>query len=498
MAQTHLPITPGQASALAAFNDGVRAMQQGDEATAGAKWEEACQLDPSLVPAWHNRVVYHANRGDDAKVVEMYQALVGLNPYDTKSIVRLAGALRRIGRFDEAASWYQRAVKLYPYYRLWYYEAAENLEEAGRLGEAEQWRENAGTLDADEAEMAFEDGAMHLRQRNYPLAIACLQAVLEDLPGNLDARLHLARAYAGQGNPDLALEAFGHALEHAGLAGPLVHYQRARLLVAMGRHGEAQTDVEFALDQDPEFGLARALAQRLGLVLDDPGSLSDTGFTTNRSTEVRDNDKTTAGGGVGGGAGIVPVMDAPDPTWAWTEQVRQLVRQAALLPGPTGKPPRLAVVIERTAVVRAMVPTVMELLETPELSRLPGGVQPVFVVEGEHAAGAGFDGIARAGWLGTERYPHVDTGKWDESVDGLPIDRLLAAVSREGGADGFNLVLILGTGRVRSDQTATIGHLRQLRTYQIAMVHPPNPVGDLSLRLNGTAPNWVEIGARRV
>lgn len=494
MAQSHLPVTTGQASALTAFNEGVRLMQQGDADAAIAKWEEACQLDPALVPAWHNRVVFHAERGDDVKVVEMYQALVGLNPYDTRSIVRLAGALRRIGRLDEAASWYQRAVKLYPYYRLWYYEAAETLEEAGRLGEAEQWRENATALDADEAEMAFEDGAMHLRQRNYPLAIACLQAVLEDLPGNLDARMHLARAYAGQGNADLALEAFGNALEHAGLAGPLVHYQRARLLVALGRHGEAQTDVEFALDQDPEFGLARALARRLSLVLDDVNSLSDTGFTTNRSTEVREGEAQNT---AAPGAGIVPVIDAPDPSWAWTEQLRQLVRQAALLPGPTGKAPRLAVIIERTAVVRPLVPVVMEMLETPELSRLPGGIQPVFVVEGEHAAGAGFDGIARAGWLGTERYPHVDTSRWDESAEGLPIDRLLAAVSREGGADGFNLVLILGSGRVRPDQTATIGHLRQLRTYQVALVHPADPVGDLSLRLNGTAPNWVEVGAAR-
>ena len=90
-------------------------------------------------------------------------------------------------------------------------------------------------------------------------------------------------------------------------------------------------------------------------------------------------------------------------------------------------------------------------------------------------------------------YRAVDFRRWATPRDGLPIDAMLARLGEVGGAEGFNLVLIIAAGRVRADQTMTLGIVRRLACFQIALVAAGDRSGDLSMRMQGVAPNWAEV-----
>lgn len=482
-----LPAPAGRSQSIEAFNAGVRAMVAGDGATAARAWEAASGADAALVPAHYNIAIWHEERNDWARAGAAWKRLLAADPYDTRALVRLSVALRSQGDAAGALKVLEVAVRLYPYFKSWYDDMAALLDQVGRSGEATMWRSRGEKLDTDAVEMALDDGVRNLRQGNWDLACACLEAILEDWPENVDARIRLAQAQAGSGQIEAAVASLRAALQHADAGPARVHYQLGRILAHAGQTEAAVGELQRALKLEPNYGLANELLARLRFSPGTPDAQRSNPSSSVRtgamSAYVRVDSATS-----NPPHGEPPVFAAPDVTQPWEDRVRSLIRQASLLPGPTGRPPRVALIVERNSALAPLAAHVAAVLSGPELTKMPDGAQPVFVVESDVRPGE-----VAGGWLGSDAYPTLDVARWPQHSEPLAIDELLAAVSRAAGTDGFNLVLIVSSGRVRPDQNNTSRAIRGIQAYQFASVAPTGRSTDLALRFGGVAPNWAEI-----
>ena len=470
------------ASAIERYNAGVRAMQAGDPDAAAEEWRQSVALDPGMAPAWRNLAVYHEERGNDASVLETYERLLEFDPFDTQALIRGASAARRQGNVVLAIQLYERAIAVYPYFRFWYDELAALCDQAGNTDDGEKWRTKAREHADDEAEMAFEDGVRQSRSGNQELAIAIFEAVLEEQPQNIDAHVRIAASLHESGRTSEAVEHFNDALSSTEAVTPLVLYHRARLLLDVGRPDDATSDLQTAVELEAGFGRAKRLLERLGGA--PPGKPEATDLAPRR-----EEPKVT------GSHSVAPTLAAPDPDSPWLEQVRFLVNQAATIQSRTGQQGRIAVLFDAAAQMIPAARSVLQLAESADAGLVSDGVSRAYFIEGEARGGAGAHGITAEGWL-KKGYKEPDYGRWSPEPLGIPIDRMLEAAQLAVGSEGFNLVVIVSTGLVRPDQTATAQFARSLATYQVALLLPEDPGGDLAERLADCVPNFVAISAQ--
>ena len=473
----------GLASAIEHYNAGVRAMQEGDPDAAAEDWTQSVSIDPGMAPAWRNLAVYHEERGNDAQVLSSYQRLLEFDPFDTQALIRGASAARRQGNVTLAIELYKRAIAVYPYFRFWYDELAALCDQAGDTDAGEKWRIKAREHSDDEAEMAFEDGVRQARGGNRDLAIAIFDAVLEEQPQNMDARVRIASSLHESGRTSEAVEHFNAALSSTEAVTPLVLYHRARLLLDVGRPEDASSDLQTAVELEPGFGRAKRLLSRLGGAPPGKPEAKDL-------APQREEPKLT------GSHSDAPSLSAPDPDRPWLDQVRFLLNQAAGIQSRTGQEGRVAVLLDPAAQMIPVARSGLQLAESSDAGLVgPDGSRAYFVVEGEARGGTGTHGITAEGWLG-ESYKEPDYGRWSPEPNGAPIDRMLESAQLAVGSDEFNQVLIVSTGMVRPDQKATAQFVRSLATYQIALLQPEDPAGDLAERLEDCVPNFVIIPAQ--
>ncbi len=473
----------GLTSAIASFNEGVRAMQAGDPDAAAQAWMQAVSLDPGMAPAWRNLAIYHEERGNDSAVLDAYVRLLEFDPFDTEALIRGASAARRRGDVAAAIVNYERAIAVYPHFRFWYDELAALCDQAGRTDEGQKWREMGRDHSGDEAEMAFEDGVRQVRAGNSDLGIAIFEAVIEEQPGNIDAHLRIAGALHDAGRTGDAVKHYNDALAKTGVATPLVLFHRALVLIDVERVPDAVTDLQSALELEPKFGRARRLLERISGV--PPGKPSAKDLSAPRRDE---SSRTSA-------PRLAPNLAVPDPQRPWLEQVRFLVKQAAAYQSRAGRPGRVAVLFEAAAQLTPVARSVLQLAESADADLTSGGHSRVYFIEAEAQGGAGSNGITAEGWL-KEGDKEPDYGRWSLEPLGVPLDRMLEAAQLAGGSDGFNLVLIVSTGKIRPDQGSNAQLARTLATDQVALLLPSEPAGDLEETLAGSVPNLVLINAQ--
>jgi tetratricopeptide (TPR) repeat protein len=461
-----------RSSAVETFNEGVRAMHLGDEAQAISLWERTVELDPTIAPALHNLILYHEGRRAWPRVIALYGQLLALDPFDTRSLIRQASAYVQVSRLAEAISNYERAIRMYPYYRIWYCELAELYERAGRSDVAQQWSDNALQLESDEAEMAFEDGVRQLRMGNFDLAVACFEAVLEEFPANLEARIRLAGAFSESGGLDRALAQLAQALQVAEDARPHVLYHRAQVWVRAGRFDEAIRDLKDALTGLPTFGRAREMLRLLEFHGGAPsGSHSLPGDVSNQNASR--SGVPAAGHSV----------SAP-----WEGALHAILRRWATKPGPTGRAPRVAVILETSRALAASATRLLQLLDDPVLPRRPDGAHAIFCVEVSDA-----DLPMASGWLGSPAYEAPRIQQWHGPPSGCAIDTALETVLQAGGEDGFNLLLVVATGGVRPTHRPVEATLSALPCFQSVLLTPSGPGTEIARLLGPLVESWLEL-----
>ena len=590
-------------AAAIAFNEGVEAFKANDEERAISLWKIASTRDPSLSVAYRNLVVFFEKAGDEEQVIKLYEALLKENPVDTASLIRQASAFKRLGRYEAAVKNYRKAISVYPYFRFWYSELSEIFKEMGAHKQAEIWNTRAEELDADAAEMAFNDGVRSLQEKNYPLAKACFDAILEDYPANLDARLHYARTQIGLEDYEGALTSYEEALTFTDVAQGLVHFNRANLLIRLNRKQEASVELELAIDYEPKFTRAHRLFNLLKTELSSPtsapilpkagssklnarsqkystsalgssalntskvslnssqigapgrGSIDvqlgstqekrssqqsySSRLTSARSVSQKPSDDDSASRSTSGRGNLrkssskqgqskysrpssskqgsrptsnkrsqsvdsdvleldfiekVPAYKfiVPHSRYKWDQQLHAVFTQALRIPSPGGGEPCIALLVEPVQQIATAMTHMLVGIKHPSygLWRKTG---PSRIMFAESNPTSGKNPIRRAGWMGNHTAIGTEISRWRNGKEHFPIDQMIDVTAEQGGKEGFNLVLILSTGRISGDEQSTLQSIKRLRAHQVIYLRPQRHFADLGLRMQPIAPHWFEI-----
>lgn len=184
---------------------GMSLFRQGLQQEALAELDLAIQTDPKSSEALYNkgRLLVDLNRPEEA--LPWFERSIEDAPLANPRIIRLANLYRRLGRPARAREMYQRVLINNPY-------------------------DPRATLSLAELDIE-QDG-----REGCESAIARLEALLDWMPENTDARVNLGVAYNTLGRPDRAVQAYQQVLsEHPG------HATAALNLAGLySEHGEAE------------------------------------------------------------------------------------------------------------------------------------------------------------------------------------------------------------------------------------------------------------------
>lgn len=207
-------LTPAQE----VFNQGVEALKTGDFATAKQKFNEALELDPSLIVSHLALAGVHFEEGDAEAAKAAAELVLETEPENARALHILYESHKKLG--DEKA-------------------AESTLERLSKL-------ESGG----DAAAIIYNDGASALRLGDTDRAVERLSKALELDPDLHAAMRLLARIYQTQGDHQKALDMADRALAlQPGEA--RVMKVRYESLAALGRQDEAEEARTQLVSQDP-------------------------------------------------------------------------------------------------------------------------------------------------------------------------------------------------------------------------------------------------------
>ncbi len=525
-------------NAVVAFNEAATAIEAGNEKAAVAAWERALDLDPGLVQAALNLITYSQRTSDLHRELSLWERVVGFDPFHTDHLVLQAAALRKAGDRGRAIENYRRAIAIYPYFKFWYHELASLLEETG-ADDAPVWRRKGDTLAADEAELCYEDGVGHAKASRWSSARSCFEAVLEDFPDNLDARLRLTEVLERCGTPEEVADAFEQALESTDAAKGLVLFRKAQWQLRTSDREGAIGTLERAINSVPIYGKAQrlrwVLQQERAAEHDDgrahraePGPAApakDSGATANAVGPAAANGNGASGNGASGFDASAPAaqvrrkrqllkpdeigMERVDENWPratiprieppnralpWRQQLHQILGQVLSLPAPGGAAPRVAIGVEPDADTAPILEEVLSEIRTAARTiRSDADRSHIFVFLTDRVAEDGSRPAARSGWLGQSGGLLDDVGDWRRGRAGFSLGGCLSAVNRASGPEGFNCLILLGFGRCHREHADPRTLLSNLRTHALCYLHPSYHYVDMRLALGDLAPNTLEI-----
>ncbi|MEW6566991.1 MAG: tetratricopeptide repeat protein [Chloroflexota bacterium] len=202
-------------------------------------------------PAWHHRLAsLYLAAGDLATALPHLQQAAELAPDDSSIALTLGRALQQDGQLSEAKAEYARALPAYPTDDVVWKEAGELALAVGDAASAESWFDRACTLSPSDARCLVGAARAAAALGKSRLAIERAQAAARLAPTDPDVLLGLGEILARQGKVEKALQAYDQALAH-GQRLP-VTLARARLLIQVGRAGEAALDLKHLLDHQPD------------------------------------------------------------------------------------------------------------------------------------------------------------------------------------------------------------------------------------------------------
>lgn len=245
----------------------------GDDAAAIDHLARSLELAPEQTAARMKLANALARTRRFEEALEHYDALLASHPELAGDLYsRRATTLVNLGRRDAAVADFRRAVEAAPEdakLRLLFAEALEHLGETGAA--AEQWAA-ASRLTEDDAERArllAEDGRRLVTQGRYEEAIAQLAESLRLAPETPAVRVELASVLGHLGRFDEAIVEFRKVIE----AEPRHAAARRGEIVALlltGRYGEARVRLQEALREFPQDAQLAHVQARLLATVPDP------------------------------------------------------------------------------------------------------------------------------------------------------------------------------------------------------------------------------------
>jgi tetratricopeptide (TPR) repeat protein len=210
---------------------------QGRLVEAEACFRAALQRDPDYAEALVGLGQVEAQRGEVAAALKRFETSIEIDPHRPEAHFSLGRVLEAIGRTDEALAEYFRALE----------------------------------VESNDPEVSLRIAAIQLARNQPDQALSRLDRVLELAADNAEAHNLRGRAH-------LTLRHFPRAIEDLEMAArrlpnrPDVYYQLALALEASRRPADAFRAALQAVRLAPDFADARALSQRLALVVGPAGN----------------------------------------------------------------------------------------------------------------------------------------------------------------------------------------------------------------------------------
>ncbi len=243
----------------------------GREAAAREHFQKSLELDPERLDARLKlaNALARTSRFEDA--LGHYDFILERQPENPSVLVKRATALVNLRRPAEALAAFDQAVAASPddpNVRLRYAEALDHL---GEHASAAAQRDTARGDSLEEAErlaVLVGEAQRSTRQGRYEAAIERYREVLEADPGHLDARYELAKVLGHLGRFNEALEEFGTVVATSPRH-PRARRGEVTALLLQGRYGAAREKLNQALAVLPrDRQLAHALARLLATAPD--------------------------------------------------------------------------------------------------------------------------------------------------------------------------------------------------------------------------------------
>jgi tetratricopeptide (TPR) repeat protein len=181
------PAPSSSDQAVTAFNLGVDAMNQGDKATAEAKFQEAVKKNPDLPAGWQALTSLAYEKKDWAKTIEYGEKAVDLDPTLTNLYPMLADAARQSGDKKAAADWSAKYDEANPDSPEILYNKGIDAYNKGKMKDAEASLTKAVAAKPDFANAQFYLGMASFNLNHKESAREHLQKYLELEPNGKEA-----------------------------------------------------------------------------------------------------------------------------------------------------------------------------------------------------------------------------------------------------------------------------------------------------------------------
>ncbi len=283
-------LAKGSENPRAHYDLGVALLHQGNDAAAGAEFEEAIRLAPDYADALMNLGVVLLHEGRNDAALSRFQAAVAFRPGSAAAHRDLGCGLAALGRFPRAMAEFDEAIRIQPDDADAYRERASALVAQGRSAEAYADFRRALDLGPNDARSHLGLGGVLADMGRLPEAVEEYQAALRIKPGTPEDHYNLGNLLAQAGDLSGAMTQFresirlrpGYAEAHANLGTALVNagrladsvpeFQEAlRLNPGLGQVHDNLGQVLHALGREAESKAELETASRLQGKPDDAG-----------------------------------------------------------------------------------------------------------------------------------------------------------------------------------------------------------------------------------
>jgi tetratricopeptide (TPR) repeat protein len=202
--------------------------------------------------------------GKADRALAQFRIVRALEPSSLRGALAAGSALRALGRLDESTKLLEGAVRDYPKDAAAHFQLAETLAAAGKHARALSGYRQAEGAGGDPAVIRRRMADVSMAMKDYPAAIAALEALRKGAPADVELAGALSAAYEQAGQPAAAERVLRDLVARAPKSAPAFF----RLGVVLGireRHADAAAQFRKAqalAPDDPSIVRALAVASR--------------------------------------------------------------------------------------------------------------------------------------------------------------------------------------------------------------------------------------------
>ena len=223
-----------------------RGAEQGNDS------RRAVVVNPARMDALFNMGNALAGRGQYAKAVDYFAAVLRIEPNEHQTLNNLANSLVKLGRLDEAITNYELAIRLKPDGAKAHKGLAAALTAQGKVDPAIVHYQQALLLEPNDASAHYALGIALAVRGKWEEAVRQYREALRLSPNNPEAEYNLGYALRVQSRLDEALIHLGKAVQLRPEF-PLAHYNLGWVLAQRGQREEAVAHLREALRLKPDY-----------------------------------------------------------------------------------------------------------------------------------------------------------------------------------------------------------------------------------------------------